>query len=124
MVTKLREAKNDFFHKLKPSYKDFWKAIKCLNRDTSSIPTLHKNGTIANSNSEKATLLGQCFSQHFNLSEPPLTSDDLPETDPLLCPSYLLCTEEEVLLLLASLDVSKSNGPDGISARMLKSTSQ
>ena len=123
VVTKLREAKNDFFYKLKPSSKDFWKAIKCLNRDTSSIPTLHKNGTTANSNLEKATLLGQCFSQHFNLSEPPLTSDDLPETDPLLCPSYLLCTEEEVLLLLGSLDVSKSNGRDGISARMLKSTS-
>ena len=62
-------------------------------------------------------------SQHFNLSEPPLTRDDLPETDALLCPSYLLCTEEEVLLVLGSLDVSKSNGHDGISARMLRSTS-
>ena len=33
------------------------------------------------------------------------------------------CTEEEAQLMLGSLDVSKSNGPDGISARMLKSTS-
>ena len=61
--------------------------------------------------------------QNFNLSEPPLTCDDLPETDSSLCPSYLLCTEEEVLSTLGSLDVSKLNGPDGISARMLKSTS-
>jgi len=123
VVNKLREAKNVFFCNLKPNSKDFWKALKCLNCDTSSVPTLHKNGTTANSNSEKATLIGQCFSQHFNLSEPPLTPDDLPETDPSLCPSYLLCAEEEVLLMLGSLDVSKSNGPDGISARMLKSTS-
>ena len=67
--------------------------------DTSSVPTLHKNGTTANSSSEKATLLGQCFSQHFNLPESPLTPDDLPETDPSLCQLYLLCTEEEVLLM-------------------------
>ena len=61
VVTKLREAKNAFFRKLKPNSKDFWKTIKCLNRDKLSIPTLHKNGTTANFNSEKASLLGQCF---------------------------------------------------------------
>jgi len=33
-----------------------------------------------------------------------------------------LCTEEEVLKLLLSLDVTKSSGPDGISANMLKAT--
>ena len=69
----------------------------------------------SNTNTEKATLLGQCFSQHFNLSEPPLTPDDLPESDPSQCPLDLLCTEEEVLMMLETLDVSKSNGPDGIS---------
>ena len=34
----------------------------------------------------------------------------------------ILCTVEEVQLYLESLDTSKSNGPDGISARMLKAT--
>ena len=37
------------------------------------------------------------------------------------CPPELLCEEEEVLELLCSIDVGKSNGPDGISGRMLKS---
>ena len=34
----------------------------------------------------------------------------------------LLCTEDEVLELLHALDTSKANGPDNISAKMLKST--
>ena len=34
----------------------------------------------------------------------------------------LLCTVDEIFSLLKSLDVSKANGPDGISARMLKFT--
>lgn len=38
------------------------------------------------------------------------------------CPNELLCTEEEVYNLLSTLDVSKSNGHDDISAQMLKET--
>ena len=47
----------------------------------------------------------------------PIESSTVPSTE-------LLRTEEEVfdLLMLMSLDVSKANGPDGISARMLKFT--
>jgi len=33
--------------------------------DTSSVPTLHKNGTTANSKLDKATLLGQLFFATF-----------------------------------------------------------
>jgi len=32
----------------------------------------------------------------------------------------LLCSEEEVHEMIMSLDTSKANGPDGISAKMLK----
>ena len=39
---------------------------------------------------------------------------------PTLLRAYLICTEEEVLHLLESIDVSKLSGPDGISGRMLK----
>ena len=42
--------------------------------------------------------------------------------DPSCCPEEFLCTEEEVIDLLLSLDTTKANGPDGISATMLKST--
>ena len=38
------------------------------------------------------------------------------------CPDELLCTAEEVIFLIMSLDPSKANGPDGISAQMLKGT--
>ena len=38
------------------------------------------------------------------------------------CPSSYLCTEDEVFDLLTSLDSSKSTGPDGVSAKMLKET--
>ena len=38
------------------------------------------------------------------------------------CPDEILCSEDEIYELLKSLDVNKANGPDGISARMLKST--
>ena len=38
------------------------------------------------------------------------------------CPEDLLCTVEEVTVLLKSLNISKASRPDGISARMLKAT--
>ena len=55
---------------------------------------------------------------------PCLTSIDVQsiKTVPDSCPEHILCTEEEVLSLLQSLDVTKASGPEGISARMLKGT--
>ena len=44
------------------------------------------------------------------------------EVDPNSCPEQLLCTEEEVLFLLTSLDATKASGPEGILAYMLKAT--
>ena len=48
-----------------------------------------------------------------------MQSEKLEQID---CPPELLCTEDEVLELLLVLDTSKANGPDNISAKMLKST--
>ena len=64
------------------------------------------------------------FTKRFNNSRPPLSPDDVQsiEVYPSTCPEQLLCTEEEVFSLLTSLDVTKTSGPDGISARMLKAT--
>jgi len=63
-------------------------------------------------------MLSEHFYRNFSHSVPPLDlSEDskltLDEND---CPTNLLCTEDEILQLLQNLDVSKSNGPDGISA--------
>ena len=76
----------------------------------------------------KATLLGETFRNNFNSSSPPLSHDDLilmprsPDTPRIY--SDLLCMEPEVFDLLASLDISKATGPDGISAQMLKYTAE
>ena len=68
-------------------------------------------------------MLNKFFSNCFNRLSAPLKdwseSDfNLPD-DP---PDELLCNEDTVCELLASLDVSKSSGPDGISTKMLKHT--
>ena len=55
----------------------------------------------------------------FNVSHPSLEVQGVSTTR---CPDEILCSESEVSDHLASLDVSKSSGHDGISARMLKST--
>ena len=56
----------------------------------------------------------------FNTALPPLSQEDPEPSDPATCPEELLCTEEEVFDLLQELDISKSNGPDNISVKMLK----
>ena len=60
--------------------------------------------------------------KNFNHSLPGLTLSDLPHTSPDSCPTDFLCTEEEVYSLLSTLDTTKANGHDHISARMLKET--
>ena len=72
-------------------------------------------------------MLNGFFSECFNTAQPPLSIN---QEEPLsyLEPSNfesiddLLCTEDEVYEMIVSLDTSKANGSDGISARMLKGT--
>jgi len=69
-------------------------------------------------------MLNEHFLQNFNHSVPPLLSEDSQLTlDGMAVLLSCLSTEGEILQLLQNLDVSKSNGPDGISATMLKGTS-
>ena len=93
--------------------------MKCLNKNKQAIPTLTKEGVVAYSDEDKASMLNSFFSSCFNASHPPLKVQSVSTPR---CPGELLCIESEVCDLLASLDVSKSSGDDGISARMLKST--
>ena len=124
-VTKLlRSSKEAYFRKLKPNSKQFWKTVRLLKGDNKTIPTLVVNDHEATSDSDKVEVLSDHFVKSFNNSLPPLSPMDVQsiEIDPNSCPEQLLCTEEEVLFLLASLDVTKASGPEGISARMLKAT--
>ena len=125
VTRELRRAKKSYFQKINPKKpKEFWRAIKYLSKRQSSIPTLaDEDGNEALTGSQKADMLNKFFSNCFNCLSAPLKdwseSDfNLPD-DP---PDELLCNEDTVCELLASLDVSKSSGPDGISAKMLKHT--
>lgn len=64
-------------------------------------------------------MLNSFFHSCFNTSQPPIASLRSNTTDHL---EDNLCTEEEVFDLLSSLDTTKSSGPDGVSAKMLKYT--
>ena len=72
-------------------------------------------------------MLNMFFSLCWNSSEPPLfeandtTYCENSQTN-FLSLDDLLCTQEQVLHLLRCLDTGKANGPDNISARMLKET--
>ena len=121
----VKSAKSSYFKNLNPRNKKcFWKAIKYLKKQQSTIPTLTYQDTTAKCDSEKASLINEFFSACFNRDIPPLSSadNDLHSLQYNLCPEQLLCTIDEVLFLIKSLDLSKANGPDGISAQILKGT--
>ena len=66
-------------------------------------------------------MLNNFFCSCFNTAFPPLTSTCSYHRNNHTEMS-LLCTEDEVHDLLLTLDVTKSNGPDGISSSILKHT--
>ena len=71
----------------------------------------------------KADLLNSFFSSCYNLSHSPLVPFEYHNLQsPQECPEEFLCNEEEVYRLLSTLDVTRANGPDEISARTLKHT--
>ena len=86
VISLLRRAKANYFKNLNPrDSKKFWKAVKYLNKQQSTIPTLLQGDQIASSDIHKAELLNAFFSSCFNTSHPPqLTHLHLPIMTPLL----------------------------------------
>ena len=122
VVALLRLNKTKFFKKLaNASQKEFWKAIKLLNKQESCIPTLNQNGKTVESNGDKALLLNTFFYNCFNKAIPPLISHQS-LLDPTGFPQHFLCTEDCILDMIEHMDMTKSTGSDEISARMLKET--
>ncbi len=122
-MTTLRRSKQDFFSTLKPQSKKFWTALKYLRKSDSSIPCLVVNGCKIEQDEEKAQVLNKQFYANFNHSLPPLDPNSFKQPTRDL-PENLRCTEDEVFNLLSNLDTTKANGPDGISAKMLKATAE
>ena len=116
----IRKSRRAYFNTLSSTNKkQFWKAIKCLSKQKSTIPTLMLNDMSASTNSAKAKMLNDFFSSCFNPAVRPLL-ESVNECPSNHCPDDFLCCEEEVAALIHSLDVSKASGPDRISSRMLK----
>ena len=121
VTSMLRLAKQKYFSSLMfADTKKFWKTVKVVKKQKDSIPALHEGAIHATTDADKANMLNNYFSRCWNYSEPQLSEpSDYPES------SYhqdLLCTTDELVQLIQNLDVSKANGPDGVSARMLKAT--
>ena len=123
VVAKLRNAKRDYLSKINPREpKEFWKIVKSLDSKENSLPVLKSGDTTASSDLEKANLLNTTFVNNFNHLVPGLSLGDISDVPVTDCPIEFLCTEEEVYELLFNLDAMKANGPDDISAKMLKET--
>ena len=120
----LKSAKQNFLNTV--DQKLFWKTVHLLTSNSSSIPVLVHDCGKASTSQEKADILSEFFKKCFNSSILPLTFADFDTfgTESNSCPDDFLCSIEEMQHLLETLDVSKSSGPDGISARMLKSVAQ
>ena len=120
-VTSLvRSAKYKYLRQLKPSSKHFWKVVSSLNQQNTCIPILISSDTEFVSPSDKASLLGDKFKNNLNTAVPPLNPDDLITVDPVTFPTDLLCSVDEVLDIILSLDTNKTSGLDGTSTRMLR----
>ena len=127
VVAMLRQSKQSFFNRLNDAdSKTFWRTVRLLNHQQTSLPTLHHNGTAIELSESKADALNNFFYNCFNHRFPPLASSDSEYAYKELlsqdCPQHLLCTEDTIFDLLVALDTSKSTGCDGISGKMLKST--
>ena len=121
VTSQLRQAKKEYFCNLNTSdTKQFWKTVKVLNKKDTTIGALTHGSITCHSDEDKANAFNEFFSSCYNTSYPPIST--LTSTGDSECSHNILCSEDKVCELLKCLDISKANGPDGISARMLRST--
>ena len=114
VTSQLRNAKSRYFRTINPrNAKEFWKAVKYLNKSHNSIPVLRDGNSEARSDGDKADMLGDFFSKCFNQEVPPLfqnnSAGSLNHTIHTI-PDHLICTEDEVHYFLSKLDISKATG--------------
>ena len=72
--------------------KQLWKTVKLMNKQKTSIPTLNRNGTAANEDSEKANMLNQY------MAEPPLANGVTIAT-PSITPSLTIYAFQDFVCL-------------------------
>ncbi len=103
----LRRAKADYFKPLNPrDSKKFWKAVKYLNKQQSTIPTLQQGELIATTDLDKAETLNSFFSSCFNDSHPPLMA---PSSDSSTLLSIMTLLMRCIALLVRSHSCCKTS---------------
>ena len=95
----LRQSKSTFFAQLATSSKkQFWKAVKSINKTDCSIPTLHDGSKLVDGNRDKAIVLNNYFYSCFSTSQPPL--DRAPDPlEPATCPADIFVLKMKYLTL-------------------------
>ena len=122
IISTIRLKRFQFFRSLSSSSpKKFWSYVRSTRKTSSSVPPLTFNDKIFTSDCDKADILNKYFSGCFNSSIPPLSSFFPAFCQSSLPPTYL-CTQSQVLSLIANLPLDSASGPDFISTRMLKYT--
>ena len=83
------------------------------------------SGNIISDDAAKTTTINDFFSTCFNVNIPPLSDNDkstFSDNISSSSPPDLKCSKDDILHMLLTLDTTKANGSDGISAIMLKET--
>ena len=123
VISLIRYNKMQYFNSLATaSNKVFWKTIKQINKNRSTIPQLLHCDQLVSDDKHKADILNDYFASCWNTLEKPLDELIFHDTDNLPPFEDTIISAEQVFNLISQLDTNKANGPDGISAFMLKST--
>jgi hypothetical protein len=122
-ITKIKSMLMD----LRVGEKKYWKIAKEVygSKKTIGIPALKVGNKSISTSLEKA----QCFNKFFAEQQtlPPLRFNQQLPPIIFLTESrfeFIQTSEQEVLKILKSLDIGKANGPDGISSKLLKESSE
>ena len=103
--------------------KAFHKYVNSKTKVRSGISELETNEGLAISDNEKADTLNQFFTSVFTKED----LSNIPDCEPHIVTNYLehiTITRDLLVKKLASLNPSKSQGPDGIHPRVLKECSE
>ena len=102
----LRDSKKSLLNQRDTN--EFWKTLKLLNHNPSTISILEDNGTNIVTSTDKANVLNRFFYSCFNNSCAPLSECSLVSgSEAEQCPQYLLSTEESLFELLTAPDISR-----------------
>ena len=130
VVSRIRKSKQEYFTKLQiqlqdeqTSNKNWWKASKCFygSSNKGAVSPIKWRSNIVTDSAEKAEIFNSIFIDQakpdFAVDPPPAS---IPESDFNITQPYF--TASSVYKILKDLDVSKANGPDNVSNRLLKET--